>query len=91
MPGKLFSSLRGHTRSVMYPDVAHFITSFKALLDNNLFSIHSPGANCEADFSSAALDNLTGQEMAGVTPIDASETSMEMLRIYLLVAEKVRV
>lgn len=77
-----FSSLRGHTRFVMYPDVAHFITSFKALLVNNFFSTHSPGANCEEDFSSGVLDNLrtflTGEEMAGVTPIDASEIDMEV-------------
>lgn len=61
----------------MYPDVAHFVSSFKALLVNNFFSTHSPGANCEEDFSLGALDNLrcflTGEEVAGVTLLDTSE------------------
>lgn len=67
---KLVSSLRGHARYSIYPDVAHL----KIFLSIT-FSTHSPGANCEDDFSSGALDNLrcflTGEEI--VTLPDSDE------------------
>ncbi|RZC40252.1 uncharacterized protein BDFB_011654, partial [Asbolus verrucosus] len=53
-----FASLRGHGRFDSMPDASQFIVSFKALLVNKFLSTHSPGANCENDFTVGASDNL---------------------------------
>jgi hypothetical protein len=74
-----FSGIRGHGRHNRSPDVATFTASFKTLLVNNFFARHSPGANCEPDESSGALDALrcfvTGEEIAGISAIESEAST----------------
>jgi hypothetical protein len=55
-------------------------------LVNNFFARHSPGANCEPDESSGALDALrcfvTGEEIAGISAIE-SEASTSTIDLQL--------
>jgi hypothetical protein len=48
-------------------------------LVNNFFARHSPGANCEPDESSGALDALkcfvTGEEIAGISAIESEAST----------------
>ncbi|XP_015840038.1 transposable element P transposase [Tribolium castaneum] len=75
-----FASLRGHGRFNKSPDVAHFVSSFKALLVNNFFSRHSPRANCEEDFSTGVLGTLrcflTGEEIAGISSLENEDLAI---------------
>lgn len=53
-----FGCIRSHGVRNVNPTCMQFRQSFAALLVNNLFSVHSPSANCEADDSGGALDTL---------------------------------
>ncbi|KAJ8913407.1 hypothetical protein NQ315_008800 [Exocentrus adspersus] len=72
-----FGAIRSHGVRNTSPDVSHFINSFKSLIINNFMSSHSPGHNCEEDFSEGALDNLrsflTGEEIPGIAPLQSDD------------------
>ncbi|KAJ8914841.1 hypothetical protein NQ315_014854, partial [Exocentrus adspersus] len=67
------------------------LENFFGAIRGHGMSSHSPGANCDEDFSEGALDNLryflTGEEMEGVTVIpqddDIQTTSVDPVRVYL--------
>ncbi|KAF2886276.1 hypothetical protein ILUMI_19895 [Ignelater luminosus] len=69
-----FGCLRSHGVRNTSPDVSHFINSFKILIINNYMAVHSPGKNCEKDYSCGALDNLrcllTGEVEPGMKPLE---------------------
>ncbi|KAI4467995.1 regulator of g-protein signaling loco [Holotrichia oblita] len=75
-----FGSVRTYGRRNVNPNCSQFVTSFKALLVNNFMSYHSPGANCEEDYATGALDNLkcflTGEELQGIHLLE--DTSPEV-------------
>lgn len=53
-----FGSIRSHGIRNVNPTCYQFISSFKSLLISNFMSAHAPNANCEADDSEGALENL---------------------------------
>lgn len=53
-----FGAIRSHGHRHVTPGAAQFINSFRTLLVNNFTSVHSMGANCEADNSVVAINNL---------------------------------
>ncbi|KAJ8976852.1 hypothetical protein NQ317_012976 [Molorchus minor] len=75
-----FSYVRSHSARYTSPDVAHFISSFKALLINNFMSSHSPFSNCEESELCDVLDNLqsylTGEDIAGVTSLQDNDITL---------------
>lgn len=77
----LFGCVRNYSGRETSPNAHHLQTSFKALIVNNFFSLHSPGANCEDDKHEGPLDNLrcflTGEVIAGIAPIEDSSVIVE--------------
>lgn len=52
-----FGQIRSHGVRYTNPNCFSFISSYRTLIINNFFSVHSPGTNCEMD-PNVALDNL---------------------------------
>lgn len=63
-----FGMVRSHGIRNPNPSCAAFVSSTKSLIVNNFMSSHSPGFNCEADFSTVALD--TFKNFLSETPIE---------------------
>jgi hypothetical protein len=55
---KFFSCIRSDGVGNTRPTCSSFISSYKALLVNNLVSPHSIGSNCDEDDSAGVLDTL---------------------------------
>ena len=53
-----FGAIRSYGVRNVSPDVNHFVHSFKSLIITNFLSVHSPGSNCQKDFSAGVLDSL---------------------------------
>jgi len=55
---KFFGSMRSHGIRNINPTPANFISSFKALVINDLTSSHSVGVNCDDNDCDGVLNNL---------------------------------
>lgn len=73
-----FGSIRSHGVRNIKPTPANFISSFKALLINNLTSNHSVGSNCENDDCDGTLDNLKNFLFDEVTLEDSTPYPVEV-------------